>query len=73
MSETLDLTGLKCPMPALFARRYLMRAPSGATVEVLTDDPMGAIDVPHMCRTEGFEILDIHREGDFARLTLRKP
>ncbi|HEY4264148.1 MAG TPA: sulfurtransferase TusA family protein [Micropepsaceae bacterium] len=73
MSETLDLTGLKCPMPALLARRYLMRAPAGAKVEVLTDDPMGVIDVPHMCRSEGFELLDIQREGSVARLTLRKP
>jgi tRNA 2-thiouridine synthesizing protein A len=71
--ETLDLTGLKCPMPALFARRYLVRAPSGAMVKVLTDDPMATIDVPHMCRTEGFDVLEIHREGDLAQLTLRKP
>jgi tRNA 2-thiouridine synthesizing protein A len=73
MSETLDLIGLKCPMPALFARRYLRRAQSGATVEVLTDDPMGVIDVPHMCRTEGFDVLGIQRDGEVARLVLRKP
>jgi tRNA 2-thiouridine synthesizing protein A len=71
--ETLDLTGLKCPMPALFARRRLMRAPAGATIKVLTDDPMAAIDVPHMCRTEGFDVLEIRREGDLAQLTLRRP
>ena len=72
-SETLDLRGLKCPLPALLARRYLMRAAAGATVLVVTDDPMAPIDVPHMCRSEGFEILDIQREGDFARMILRKP
>ena len=71
--ETLDLTGLKCPLPALLARRHLMRAAAGATVLVLTDDPMGSIDVPHMCRNEGFEVLDIEREGDIARMVLRKP
>ncbi|HXJ03293.1 MAG TPA: sulfurtransferase TusA family protein [Micropepsaceae bacterium] len=71
--ETLDLKGLKCPLPALLARRHLLRAAAGTTVLVLTDDPMGAIDVPHMCRAEGFEVLSLEREGDFTRLLLRRP
>jgi len=71
--QMLDLKGLKCPLPALLARRHLMRAVAGATVLVLTDDPMAPIDVPHMCRNEGFEVLAVEREGDVAQLTLRKP
>jgi len=34
---------------------------------------MAAIDVPHMCRNEGFEVLEIQRQGDAARMSLRKP
>ena len=30
----------------------------GATLAILTDDPMAPIDVPHMCRQEGYEVLD---------------
>jgi tRNA 2-thiouridine synthesizing protein A len=71
--ETIDLRGLKCPLPALLARRHLLRASVGTTVLVIADDPMAAIDVPHMCHTEGFEVLAIQREGDLSRLTLRKP
>ena len=71
--ETLDLCGLKCPLPALLARRHLLRVGAGAIVLVLTDDPMAPIDVPHMCRSEGFEVLDIARDGDLARILLRKP
>lgn len=71
--EKLDLRGLKCPLPALFARRALERAASGATIEVVADDPLAAIDVPHMCRQEGFEIVSVEREGDLSRLRLRKP
>jgi tRNA 2-thiouridine synthesizing protein A len=72
-TETLDLCGLKCPLPALLARRHLARAAAGATVAVIADDPMAAVDVPYMCHREGFEILAIAREGAVSRMTLRKP
>ena len=69
----LDLRGLKCPLPALFARRALARTGPGATIEVWTDDPMAPIDIPHMCRGEGYDVLEVIREGDLARLRLRRP
>ncbi len=71
--DTLDLRGLKCPLPALFARRALARAEVGAEIAVLTDDPMAAIDVPHMCRGEGFEVVTLERDGDSARMVLKRP
>ena len=73
VEETLDLRGLKCPLPALLARRHLSHAPAGAVLVVLTDDPMAPIDVPFMCGHEGIEVIEVTREGDNARITLRKP
>ncbi len=72
-NEVLDLRGLKCPLPALFARRALARAAPGAEIEIATDDPMAPIDVPHMCRQEGFELVSLARDGDAARMVLRRP
>jgi tRNA 2-thiouridine synthesizing protein A len=72
-SEILDLTGLKCPLPALYARRWLERALPGRRVVVLTDDPMAVIDVPHMCHQEGFSVEDVSRDGDRARMVLLRP
>jgi tRNA 2-thiouridine synthesizing protein A len=70
--EFLDLKGLKCPLPALFARRALAHAPVGGEVEIVSDDPLAAIDVPHMCNKEGHEVLAIdHRDGT-VRLVLRR-
>ena len=69
----LDFRGLKCPLPALLARRALERAPAGSVIAVLTDDPMAPIDVPHMCRQEGFEALEIRQDGEEAHMRLRKP
>ncbi|MGN6515831.1 MAG: sulfurtransferase TusA family protein [Rhizomicrobium sp.] len=71
--EELDLRGLKCPLPALMARRKLTAAPSGTELRVLTDDPMAPIDVPHMCRQENFDVLTLERDGDRACMLLRKP
>ena len=71
--EEIDLRGLKCPLPALMARKHLRAASPGAEIRVVADDPMAAIDVPHMCRQEGFEVVAVAREGDVARMTLKRP
>jgi len=71
-TETVDLRGLKCPLPALIARRHLDRVRPGSGIVVLTDDPMAPIDIPHMCANEGFEVLAVERNGSEARMTLRR-
>ncbi len=71
--EDLDLRGLKCPLPALFARRALARARPGGTIAVLADDPMAAVDIPHMCHCEGFEVMQTERLEQGFRFILRRP
>jgi tRNA 2-thiouridine synthesizing protein A len=73
MSEPLDLRGLKCPLPALLAKRALLRAAKGSVVEIVSDDPLAALDVPHMCHHENFEVVSLTRDGDLAWMVLRKP
>lgn len=72
-SPTLDLRGLKCPLPALFARRALARADAGSALEILCDDPMAAVDVPHMCHMEGYEVVEAGTENGLTRFVLRRP
>lgn len=71
--QELDLRGLKCPLPALLSRRALARAEPGAIIEVLVDDPLAPVDVPHMCHVEGFHVLDTIKGATFTRLRLGKP
>jgi len=71
--EKRDLKGLKCPLPALFARRAMAAARPGTLIEFEADDPMAAVDMPHMCRQEGFEVMALERDGDVCRIRLRKP
>ena len=54
---TLDLTGLKCPLPVLKARRQIGQMAAGAVLEVRADDPAAPLDFDHFCHTEGHKLL----------------
>jgi tRNA 2-thiouridine synthesizing protein A len=73
MEDILDLRGLKCPLPALFARRAVAGAGAGEAITVLADDPLAGVDIPHMCRQEGFDVLELERAGDRTQIVIRKP
>ena len=63
---TLDLTGLKCPLPVLKARRTVKAmADQGETgvIAVLADDPAAPLDFQHFCDTSGLALLRNHAEG----------
>ena len=66
MDETLDLRGLKCPLPALLAQKALALAAPGALLTVLADDPLAVVDIPHMCHARG-HMLEGVREMDGHR------
>ena len=64
MEESLDLRGLKCPMPALLAKKALARLAPGMALTVLADDPMSVVDIPHMCHGEGHAVESVtSRDG----------
>ena len=56
--EELDLRGLKCPLPALMARKKLAALAPGATLRVLASDPLSVVDIPHMCGEEGHALIE---------------
>jgi len=72
-AEELDLRGLKCPLPALFARRALARLPKGGKLVVVTDDPLAPVDIPHMCWREGYEVMGTELGTGATVLILKKP
>ena len=66
MAETLlDLSGLKCPLPALKTRKALQRLAPGESLVVTCTDPMSAIDIPHLLRETG-DILEQQGSRDAA-------
>ena len=49
----LDLTGLKCPLPALKTRKALKALKPGDFLEVHCTDPLSVIDIPNLIRETG--------------------
>jgi len=52
----LDLTGLKCPLPALKTRKALKALSSGDLLEVHCTDPLSAIDIPALIQETGDKV-----------------
>jgi tRNA 2-thiouridine synthesizing protein A len=71
MEEVLDLRGLKCPLPALLAKKALARLSPGATLKVLADDPMSVVDIPHMCHREGYAVVTTASRDGYSEFNLR--
>ena len=61
--EPIDLRKLKCPLPALLARKALGRTAPGALIVVLADDPLAVVDIPHMCHGEGHAVEEVSTAG----------
>jgi tRNA 2-thiouridine synthesizing protein A len=57
----LDLSGLKCPLPALKTRKALKSLAPGDRLEVRCTDPLAAIDIPHLIETTGDRLESIER------------
>ena len=59
MAEThLDLSGLKCPLPALKTRKALKGLAAGDRLVVTCTDPLAAIDIPNLVRETGDRMED---------------
>jgi tRNA 2-thiouridine synthesizing protein A len=58
----LDLTGLKCPLPALKTRKALKALMPGDLLEVHCTDPLSVIDIPNLIRETGDRIEIMQRE-----------
>ena len=52
----LDLTGLKCPLPALKTRKALKALKPGDMLEVHCTDPLSVIDIPNLIRETGDKV-----------------
>jgi tRNA 2-thiouridine synthesizing protein A len=59
----LDLTGLKCPLPALKTRKALKPLKPGDVLEVHCTDPLSVIDIPNLIRETGDKV-EITERGE---------
>lgn len=61
--HTLDLAGLKCPLPALKTAKFLKSLSPGTTLTVRCTDPMAVIDIPALLNETGDDLKGQDRDG----------
>jgi tRNA 2-thiouridine synthesizing protein A len=67
--KTLNLRGLKCPLPALRTKKALSQAQPGDIFIVECTDPLAAVDIPNLINQTG-DTLEATRK-DKGLLTFR--
>jgi tRNA 2-thiouridine synthesizing protein A len=73
MAETtINLRGLKCPLPALRARKALTKLKSGDVLVAECTDPLTAIDIPNLLNQTGDQLVDSSRDGEVLVFRIRK-
>jgi tRNA 2-thiouridine synthesizing protein A len=67
--KTMNLRGLKCPLPALRVRKMLSGLKADDVIVAECTDPLTAIDIPNLLRQTG-DVLEGNAEAD-GLLTFR--
>lgn len=67
-----DLRGLKCPLPVIRTRKRLQGLPSGTVLAVETTDPLAGLDIPHLCREDGHDLVSSKRTETGHRFVIRR-
>lgn len=69
---TLDLSGLKCPLPVLKTAKALRGMAKDACLTVIATDPMAEIDMAHFCAEAGHHLLSVKRDGQVLTFVVRR-
>jgi len=70
--KTINLRGLKCPLPALRTRKALKAMAGGEVILVECTDPLAAIDIPNLVNQTGDVLEGTERADGVLRFRIRK-
>jgi tRNA 2-thiouridine synthesizing protein A len=70
--KTMNLRGLKCPLPALRARKALGAMASGDLLIIECTDPLTTIDIPNLLNQTGDTLEDTSRADKVITFRIRK-
>ena len=70
--RTMNLRGLKCPLPALRTRKALSGMVSGDLLVVECTDPLASLDIPNLLRETGDTLEDTAQGDDVMTFRIRK-
>ena len=58
MKRSVDLRGLKCPIPVLRLKKELSKEKAGSLIKVITSDPSSIKDIEIFCNKTGDQIIE---------------
>jgi tRNA 2-thiouridine synthesizing protein A len=70
--KTVNLRGLKCPLPALRTRKALAGMQAGDILIVECTDPLAAIDIPNLLNQTGDALEEARKEKNSITFRIRK-
>lgn len=70
--SAVNLRGLKCPLPALKAKKLLSRMAAGELLVIECTDPLTAIDIPNLLRETGDRLEGSTHKGRVLTFRIRK-
>ena len=70
--KTMNLRGLKCPLPALRTRKALSGMAKGDVLVIECTDPLAAVDIPNLVNQTGDALERTTRENKVLTFRIRK-
>lgn len=70
--QSLDCTGLYCPMPIYEAANKIEQLKPGEVLEVVADDKGIRQDMLAWCKATGHEFLGVEEEGNEIKVYVKK-
>jgi tRNA 2-thiouridine synthesizing protein A len=70
--KTINLRGLKCPLPTLRVRKALTGLEPGDCLIAECTDPLTEIDVPNLINQTGDELMETSRADKVITFRIRK-
>jgi tRNA 2-thiouridine synthesizing protein A len=70
--QIINLRGLKCPLPALRARKALAALKPGDVLVAECTDPMTTVDIPNLARETGDALESTEKQGEILVFRIRK-
>ena len=70
--KTLNLRGIKCPLPALRTRKALGSLQRGDVLIVECTDPLAAVDIPNLVNQTGDALEETRKDNKLLTFFIRK-
>ena len=70
--KTLNLRGLKCPLPAMRIRKALTQSQPGDILIVECTDPLAGIDIPNLLNQTGDKLEATRKDKKLLTFRIRK-